>query len=85
MPEFATDAAAEVATDEDSLINFVTDENMVDKNWILKRRTGGGIVVGGSGSLYYIYCPFHNMKDSPFIFVLNNALKTKLMHYLIQK
>ena len=39
MPEFATDAAAEVATDEDSLINFVTDENMVDKNWILKWRT----------------------------------------------
>ena len=39
MPEFATDAAAEVATDEDSLINFVTDENMVDKNWILKRRS----------------------------------------------
>lgn len=54
MPEFATDAAAEVATDEDSLINFVTDENMVDKNWILKRRTGGGSCWGERVPILYI-------------------------------
>ena len=28
MPEFATDAAADVAAEEDSLINLVTDENI---------------------------------------------------------
>ena len=29
MPEFATDAAAEVAAEEDSLINLATDENIL--------------------------------------------------------
>ena len=30
------------------------------------------------------YCQVCNKKDSPFFFVLNNALKTKIMHYLIR-
>ena len=33
----------------------------------------------------FTYCPCHNKKDSPLFFVLNNALKTKIMHYLIGK